>query len=738
MHTNYVNARSLMADAKFYESYARYNDTLQRYETWTEAVDRVINTHKTKYKDKLTPELLEYFDEAAEAYESKLILGAQRALQFGGDQLLKNNMRLYNCTSTYVDRASVFAEIFWVLLAGAGVGFSVQKHHVEKLPKIQERKKSAKTFVVEDSVEGWSDAVDVLMSSYFVGGGRWPEYEGRKVYFDLSQIRPKGAFISGGFKAPGSEPLRRALDKIEYLLQGRVLSNNNYLRPIDAYDIIMFTADAVLSGGVRRSATIALFSYEDEEMMNAKTGNWYAENPQRARSNNSVVLVRDETTFEMFQNIFTKTKQFGEPGFAFFDSKEFNTNPCFEIGMLPWDPITERSGFQGCNLTEINGGAIHDKETFFRACRAAAILGTIQAGYTDFTYLSETSKNIFEREALLGVSITGWMNSPDILFDEDTLREGARIVKRVNREVAKLLGINPAARTTCTKPSGNASVLLETTSGIHGEHSDRFLRFVQMNKEQEVAQLIRQLNPYMVEESVWSDTRSDYAIAFPVISPEGSVFKEELLGTKLLDKVAFVMRAWVEEGTDVELCVDPRLRHNVSNTITVPANGWEEVEKYLFDNKHLFSGVSFLSESGDKDYFQAPFTAVLTPEQIVEKYGAGGIFGAGLVVEALRVFPNLWDAVTIARNPVEQCQEALDNQIDWIRKFKKFTHNYFDDNTQKAEYCLKDLYIAHKWEKIQQTYKSVDFTNDLRERKYTDIDTLGAVACAGNGCEIVF
>ena len=738
MHTNSVNARGLMAASKFYEAYSRYNEQLGRYETWDEAVDRVMDTHRKFYSHIEDPKLQELMDEAADAYKEKLILGAQRALQFGGEQLLKNHMRMYNCTSTYIDRAAVFGEIFWVLLAGAGVGFSVQKHHVAKLPKIQTRTKAAKTFVVEDSVEGWADALSVLMSSFFVGGGTHPEYEGRRVYFDTSKIRPKGALISGGFKAPGPEPLRKALDLIERLVTDILAAGIDQLRPIHAYDIIMHAANAVLAGGVRRSATICLFSYDDEEMMNAKTGDWFITNPQRGRSNNSVIFVRSETTREMFAEVFKRTRQFGEPGFAFFDSTEFATNPCFEIGMLPVDQVTGETGFQGCNLTEINGGAVTSKEVFFRACRTAAILGTLQAGYTTFKYLPEATKRIFEREALLGVSVTGWMNNPQILFDEETLREGARIVKRTNREVAKILGINPAARTTCTKPSGNASVLLGTGSGIHGEHSERYLRIVQMNKDQEVAQLIKETNPYMVENSFWSKDNRDYSIAFPVIAPPQSIFNRDLYGVKLLEKVKLVKQTWVEEGTDTDLAVDPRVRHNVSNTITVPEDQWDEVEQYIYDNRQYFAGVSFLAASGDKDYVQAPFTSVLTPEGIVEKYGAGGIFGAGLITDALGNFRNLWEAFAIANNPSGECQEDLDNKREWIRRFHKFANNYFEGDRVKAEYCLKDLYICHKWEKIQQNFKPIDFSSQLKEKKFTEIDTMGAIACSSGVCEITF
>lgn len=731
-----VNARELLAQTKFFDSYSRFDDEKQRYETWDEAVERVMKMHETKYEDKMTEELSSYINEAREAYKNKLVLGAQRALQFGGEQILKNNMKLYNCTSTYVDRPRAFGEIFWALLSGSGVGFSVQKHHIAKLPEIAERKKQPKTFVIEDSIEGWADSLLVLLSSYFVGGGTHPEYEGRRVYFDTQFIRPKNAMISGGFKAPGPEPLRKALDKIEHLIQGLILKGVKQLEPIHVYDIIMHTSDAVLSGGVRRSATICLFSLDDIEMMNSKTGNWFMENPQRARSNNSVVLIKDKVTREQFTDIMRRTKEFGEPGFAFFDSTEFATNPCFEIGMYPFDFVTNQSGFQGCNLSEINGGAVTNEEIFYNACRAAAILGTLQAGYTNFPYMTEATKNIFERESLLGVSITGWMNSPDILFDEKVLRKGAQIVKEVNKKVAKLLEINPAARTTCTKPSGNASIQLLTESGIHGAHAPRYIRNAQMNKDSEVAQLIRKHNPYMVEDSVWSANGVDYVISFPITSPVGSIYKKDLYGVKLLEKVKLVQSVWVEEGTNVELCVDPRIRHNVSNTVEVQWSQWDEVEQYIYDNRYVFSGISFLSASGDKDYAQAPFTAVMTEEEILENYGTGALFASGLIVDGIKLFSNLWRAFDIARDSSNQSQERLDIQLDWIRRYKKFADNFFNGNEKLAEYCLKDVFLLHRWTKIQQNFQDVDFVSNLAAKKFTAVDTLGAAACSGGACEI--
>jgi ribonucleoside-diphosphate reductase alpha chain len=732
-----VNTRSLMSQTKFYEGYSRWDEGKARYETWEESVARVMDMHRKYYSHKMTRELSQLIDEAESLYKLQYALGAQRALQFGGDQLLKHQMRMYNCTSTYADRPRFFSELFYVLLCGAGAGFSVQNHHVAKLPDIQDRKKQAKGWVVEDSIEGWADALGALMSSYFVGGGQFPEMEGRKVYFDLNNVRPKGSLISGGFKAPGPEPLRKSLDKIEHLIQSRVLKGETRLRAIDVYDIAMHAADAVLAGGVRRSATICLFSADDEEMINAKTGNWFIDNPQRGRSNNSAVIVRDEITRDVFKTIMASIKEFGEPGFYFVDSRDFTTNPCVEIGMFP--QIDGESGWQGCNLTEINGGRCTTKEEFFKACRAGAILGTLQAGYTEFKYLSGTSKAIFEREALLGVSVTGWMNNPEVLLDADIQREGAEIVKAVNEQVANLLGINPAARTTCVKPSGNASVLLQTSSGIHAEHSPRYIRHVQLNKDSEVAQLILDGNPYMVEESVWSNNKTDYCVAFPVISPEGSMYREDLYATKLLEKVKLVQQNWVEAGTNPDRCADPRIRHNVSNTVTVLPHQWTQVEDYVYDNRAYFAGISFLAGSGDKDFAQAPNTEVLTEDQIVTRYGKAALFASGLIVDTRKAgFRDLWEATSIAQMKDEYRGEISDIRKDWVRRFYKFAENYFDNDLKQTEYCLKDVYLLHKWTKIQQNLKPIDFISQLGEKKFTDIDTMGAIACQGGACEISF
>jgi ribonucleoside-diphosphate reductase alpha chain len=738
MATATVDTRKFLSETKFYEAYSRYIEEDGRYESWDEAVDRVIGMHEGYYKNKGN-EISEYFEEARQAYKEQRVLGAQRALQFGGEQLLKHQMRMYNCTSSYADRPAFFGEVFYILLCGAGAGFSVQKHHIAKLPQLQQRTKQAKGYVVEDSIEGWASALDVLMSSYFVGGGKYPEFEARRVFFDLSQIRPKGSKISGGFKAPGPEGLRRSLDKIEHLLQGIVIDSKETknIRPIDVYDITMHAADAVLSGGVRRSATICLFSPDDEEMMNAKTGSWYMDNPQRGRSNNSAVIVRDETTSEQFGKIMESVKQFGEPGFVFVESTEHTTNPCVEIGMFP--QMDNKSGWQGCNLTEINGGMCNTEEDFYKACRAASILGTLQAGYTEFKFLDETSKKIFDREALLGVSITGWMNNPSILFDPKVLEKGAKIVKEVNKDLAGRLGINAAARTTCVKPSGNASVLLQTASGIHAEHSNMYIRNVQMNKESEITQAIQKANPYMVEESVWSQGGTDVVVSFPIIPHKESILKDELIGVTHLEKVKLAQKHWVNAGTNEELCADKGIRHNVSNTILV--DDWDEVEKYVFENRHSFAGISFLSMSGDKDYNQAPNTAVITAKEMVKKYDTGAVFASGMVVDALKCFRNLWDACATAKGFGEDISlESAENAMkqDWVRRFNQFAENYTKNDIQKAEHCLKDAYLLHKWNKIQKNLKPIEWKDDLTAKKYVDVDTLAAAACAGGACEIDF
>lgn len=734
--------KEMMSQSKFYMGYSRWDDVEKRYETWEESVERVMNMHRQKYASVMTPELEEYIAFAEQAYKEKVVLGAQRALQFGGEQLFKHEARMYNCSVSHCDRAAFFQECMYLLLCGCGVGFSVQSHHIAKLPKVHKRyDKKVKVFQVPDTIEGWADAFGVLLASYFVDGGNFPEYKGCQVHFDFSKIRPKGALISGGFKAPGPDGLRSALVKCEALLEKLVEDEKDEVtvNTITAYDFVMHMSDAVLSGGVRRSATICLFDKDDQLMLKAKTGDWFVDNPQRGRSNNSVMLVRDELSREEWADIMKSVKDFGEPGFIFTANKEFCYNPCVEIGMLPVAENGE-SGFQFCNLTEINGGKCVDKESFFRACKAGAILGTLQAGYSNFKYLSDATRRITEKEALLGVSITGWMNNPEVLFDEQNMIDGATVVKDINAVVAILLGINAAARTTAVKPSGNASVLLGTASGIHGEHSARYFRNVQMNKQDEVTSLIEETNPKMVEPSVWSSNGTDVVVSFPIESKEGSVFKSDLMGVKQLDYVKKAQQYWVEYGTNLDLCVDKNLRHNVSNTITV--DDWDEVEEYIYQNREWFAGISLLSSMGDRAYVQAPFTEVFTADQILDMYGEASMFASGLIVEALHAFnDNLWMACDTVlgfglKLDSDDAKDLL--KRDWVRRAKKYAQNYFDGDLLKMTFCLKDCYNLHKWVSIEKNLKDLDFSQDLSQQKYTEVDTMGSQACAGGVCEISF
>lgn len=730
--------KQMMSESKFYMGYSRWKDE-GGYETWSESVARVMDMHRKKYEKVESEYLNALMLKAQQAYEDKQVLGAQRALQFGGEQLFRHNARMYNCTVSYTDRPRFFSEAMYLLLCGCGVGFSVQKHHIEKLPKIKKRyEKKAKVFQVPDSIEGWADAFGVLLSSYFTEGQQFPEYAGCQVHFDLTKIRPKGAEISGGFKAPGPDGLRLALQKCEDLLEKLVSSGEDKISSIVAYDFVMHMSDAVLSGGVRRSATICLFSKEDEDMLNAKTGNWFVDNPQRGRSNNSVMLMRDELTRGEWATIMKSVQQSGEPGFIFTDHLDNLYNPCVEIGMQAYDENGE-SGWQFCNLVEINGGQCNTREEFLDACESATIISTLQAGYTDFKYLGEATKRIVEKEALIGVSITGWMNNPDVLFNEQNMIDGATLVKEVNKRVAKLIGINQAARTTCVKPSGNASVLLMTGSGVHGEHSPRYIRNVQMNEQDDVLKLILEKNPKMVEKSVWSANGTDYVVSFPVESKEGSIYKQDLMGVKQLEYVKKAQQFWVEYGTNEELGVRPDIRHNVSNTISV--DNWEEVEEYLYQNRQWFAGVSLLSAMGDKGYPQAPFTEVITAEQMLNSYGTASMFASGLVVDGHTAFNNnLWVACdTLLGFGMKLTDEKEDLlRRDWIRRAKNFAKNFFGGDLNKTVNCLKDCHNLHKWESIVRNLQQIDFASELSEKTFVDVGTMGAQACSGNQCEVSF
>lgn len=635
--------------------YARYSPEHRRRETWAEAVNRVRDMHLMRYADKSLGDavlaalaagdvtaddlarvgrlgrLHNAIRDAFAAVGRRELLPSMRSLQFGGEAILAKHARVYNCAFTYIDRLEAFRETFYLLLCGCGVGFSVQRHHVAQLPPLAPLRHngSVSTFLIPDTIEGWADALNQLISAAI---------EGRRVVFDYSAIRPAGAPLrTSGGKAPGPEPLFHSLARIEQLVQRAA---GRRLRPIEAYDVLMWAAKAVLSGGVRRSATICLFSADDTEMAAAKTGNWFEENPQRTASNNSAVIVRSEAAREQFDRLFEAQKQFGEPGFYFVEDPEYGANPCVEIGLHPrlvldaaaiarlrelghqgelreGDALT---GVQFCNLTTVSAAAAETPARFYELCAHAALIGTLQAGYTDLGYLSPVSRVITEREALLGVSICGVLDRPGMLLDPQVLRTGAAVVKAVNAVVAHALGINPAARATCVKPEGTASLLLGTSSGLHPHHAFRYFRRVQANVYDAVFQHFKRVNPHMVEPSVYDPNGRTEVITFPVEGPTFGIYRDDLSAVKHLEYVKRVQQHWVQTGRRHEK-FSPGLHHNVSCTISVRGDEWRAVADFIWNNRGNFTGVALLNEQADKTYAQAPREALTTRED-VEKWNS--------------------------------------------------------------------------------------------------------------------
>ena len=745
-----------LQDYTYYSKYARYNKKAKRRETWGEAVDRVKNMHLTKYATHIEkyPEIKEEIEWAFEQSRQKKVLGSQRALQFGGEPILRKNARIYNCTVSFCDRIRFFQESFWLLLCGCGVGFSVQKHHIAKLPEFSKQRHSGtKKFLIPDSIEGWSDALGVLLASY-LPHLEFMAYEGFRVEFDYSLIRPAGSSLSSGSgKAPGPAALKRSIEIIRGLLDDCLARGQTRMRSIDAYDIIMHASDAVLSGGVRRSASICLFSPDDEEMVKAKTGNWFIDNPQRGRSNNSALLLRGSTKKEDFLKLIESVKEFGEPGFVWSDSTELVVNPCVEIGMWPVCEKTGESGWQMCNLCEQNGRKIKSKEDWKIAARAAAIIGTLQAGYTDFEYLGPVTKRIVEREALLGCSITGMMDNPDIIFDAASQKEIAKYILKINEELAPKLGLRPCARATCVKPAGTTSCVLGTGSGIHPHHAKRYLRRVQGNLLEAPLLHFKKVNPHAVEKSVWSANGTDEVVSFCVEVPDGGKTKNDLDAITLLEYVKLTQANWVTAGCVKDRCTQPWLMHNVSNTINIRPDEWDTVANFIFDNRKFFAGISLLPISGDKDYPQAPMCAIYSPREMVQMYGDGMPLASGLIVDGLHAFENnLWKAcdATLEQGEVLTepiwCDAASINieahrahkkwqlKMDFVRRAKQFAERYFEGDVRNMTYCLKDVNGWKTWLDLKRMYVEVDYTTMIEEEDNTKV--METIACGGGQCEI--
>ena len=730
-----MSIKSLM-NYSFVSKYARWIPEKKRRETWRESVDRVMHMMYEQYPD-VNGDIVWAYD----MMHKKRVLGSQRALQFGGQPIFKHHARMYNCIASYIDRLRFFQECMYLLLCGCGTGFSVQKHHVAKLPTLVKAKKGTKKFVIPDTIEGWSDALGVLVSSFFEQDELFPEYVGKTVVFDYSGIRAAGAYLSSsGGKAPGPEPLKKALSNIKKVLD-KAIKNAEFasgdvrkLTPIEAYDIVMHAADAVISGGVRRSATICLFSPDDQAMAQAKTGNWFHDNPQRGRSNNSALLLRDSTTKEEFATLMESVREFGEPGFVWSDSTELVVNPCVEIGLYPVDVTTGETGWQACNLSTINCSKIETEEDFYESCKAAAIIGTLQAGFNSFPYLGEVTERIIAREALLGVSMTGIMDKPEICLDPTIQRHGAKIVKDTNKKIAEKININIAARTTCIKPEGTTSCILGTSSGIHPHHAKRYIRRVQANKMEPIYQYFQTINERACEESVWSANDSDAVISFCVEVATGSKTKNQISALELLEYVKSTQKNWVTGGINADANVQPWLTHNVSNTINIKPEEWDDVEKFIYKNRNFFCGISLLPITGDKDYPQAPFTAIYLPTEQVRQYGDGSLWVSGLIEVALDLWEdNLWAACDALIGRGKRPKGG--SKRHWMSRCEKFANKYFDGDVKKLTYCMKDVYNWKEWVDLNREYSDVDYTQVIEE--VDNVKPEQEWACSGGACELL-
>nr|WP_314440656.1 hypothetical protein [uncultured Porphyromonas sp.] len=768
-----TESKRALSDYIYQSKYSLYREDLGRKEVWEESVERIYQMHLTHLGIHAPAALqdewfMEQLHEAIDYYKQKKFVGSQRNLQFGGEPVLKSSAKSYNCSYSHCDRLEVFRETEWLLLSGCGCGLSVEQAHVDKLPDLlplEELLEESEVFRIPDSIEGWSDAIHRLLEFFFVPGTTRP-------VFDYTDIRPKGSKIAGRFLAPGPDGLRIALDNIRKLLREAVTAGQRRLSALQCTDIIAHLADSVLSGGVRRSALMILFSPEDEEMVNCKHGDWFSTNPQRARFNMSAALDRGQVAREVYERLFEAMRTSGDPGLYWRDEFGIGCNPCCEIGFRPVDQYGN-TGWQVCNLVSINGLCCTTEEEFYKICRCASTLATVQATYMDFAYLSPATRNIIESDPLIGVSIGGIMNNPQVLTNPNILSVGAMQVRQQNAKVARILGINPATRTTCVKPDGTVSLLLGMTSGIHGAYAKRYLRSVEANIEEPNLKAYEEANPKAVQPNIFKPT-TDKKIFFPIEESEETLLRSELAGLKLLEYVKLVQQSWVIPGmTDM----NSPIKNNVSNTVDVPNDQWDVVRDWVWENQDYIAGVTFLSSYGDMDLPQAPMCRVATPEEILREYGVGSMFASGLVVEAIEVFGDLWKACESAQGRGEQLfvsdhalvdylqkndldeatiteeerkhilatlnaklndkVENLAAKRDIVRRIIKFAANYCRGDVYKAVNLLKSVNNLHLFELLKKTYKPVDWKMvDFGGKRYANADEQASQSCVGGACEI--
>ena len=571
-------SNKILSDITVYMKYAKYIPENNRRETWEELVTRNKEMHQKKY-----PKLADDIENVYKLVYAKKVLPSMRSLQFSGKPIELSPNRLYNCSYLPVDDIEAFNEIMFLLLSGCGVGYSVQQHHIKDLPVITKPyMKRSKRFVIGDSIEGWSDAVKVLMKSY-LGNKRTS-----KIVFDYTDIRPKGArLVTSGGKAPGPQPLKECLIKIEGILNAK--EDGSTLSSLETHDIICHIADAVLAGGIRRAALIALFSASDDEMISCKSGSWWETDPQRGRANNSAVLMRHKITKNFFMDLWKRVELSGagEPGIYLNNDKDWGTNPCCEIALRP---------FQFCNLCEVNVSDLEDQDDLNARVKAAAFIGTLQASYTDFHYLREIWKETTEKDALIGVSMTGIGSAAVLQLD---MKEAANIVKAENRRVANQIGINQAARTTCVKPAGTTSLVLGTSSGIHAWHNKYYIRRMRVGKNEAIYNYLKANHPELIQDEYFRP-HDTAVIEIPQAAPKGSIIRTES-AFDLLERVKRVATDWVVTGHKTGSNT-----HNVSATISLKEKDWEPAGEWMWKNRDRYNGLSVLPYDGGT-YTQAPF-----------------------------------------------------------------------------------------------------------------------------------
>ena len=570
-------SQKILSDITVFMKYAKFQPELNRRETWEELVTRNKEMHQRKY-----PHIKDEIEEVYKMVYDKKVLPSMRSLQFGGKPIEISPNRVYNCAYMPIDHVDAFSETMFLLLGGTGVGYSVQKHHVEKLPEIKKpNAERTRRYLIGDSIEGWADAIKVLMESYL-------GYKSSTPVFDFSDIRQKGAMlVTSGGKAPGPQPLKDCIHNITKVLDNK--KDGERLSPIETHDIVCHIADAVLAGGIRRAALISLFSADDEEMISCKSGSWWEQNAQRGRANNSAVLLRHKITKEFFMDLWKRIELSGagEPGIYLSNDKDWGTNPCCEIALRP---------FQFCNLCEVNASDIESQEDFDKRVRAAAFIGTLQAGYTDFHYLRDIWKRTTEKDALIGVGMTGIGSGVVLGYD---MKKAAKAVKEENERVAALIKINKSARTTTVKPSGTSSLVLGTSSGIHAWHNDYYLRRIRVGKNESIYSYLAINHPELIEDEYFRP-HDTAVITIPQRAPEGSIVRHESV-FQMLERVKKVSQEWIKPGHR-----NGQNTHNVSATVSIKEDEWELVGEWMWNNRDFYNGLSVLPYS-NHTYKQSPY-----------------------------------------------------------------------------------------------------------------------------------